>query len=77
MIGVLRIRKCSSAEGPRVAERKWKRNSGKHVSAKNPNKMVYLRFRTGYETPNKVRAGGYIWSHRGWNFDIMEASDDD
>ncbi len=64
--------------------RNWKINPGKAEKAKNPDKMVYLRFRqadpwTGlpYETDTKVRAGGYVWKDRGLPFDITHATEDD
>lgn len=36
----------------------------------NRDCLVWLRFRQGWRTKEPVRAGNYIWRHRGWDFDV-------
>jgi hypothetical protein len=57
-----------------IGDRKWRPNPGKKAEARNPNAMVYLRFRNGLETDAPVRAGGYNWLDRNWAFDITHAA---
>lgn len=60
-----------------MGEQRWKANPGKQKNPRKPDRMLYLRFMGGYETPVKVRAGNYDWTHRGFDFDIREATEDD
>ena len=57
-----------------TTDRQWRPNPGTSAKPKNPNAMVWLRFRNGYEPPEPRRAGLYIWSDRGWDFDIVAAA---
>jgi hypothetical protein len=57
--------------------RKWKTNSGKLAKPRNPDKMLWLRFRGGWTSQEKRRAGNFRWDHRNEPGDIMEASEDD
>lgn len=54
--------------------RKWRPNPGTSDRPKNPNAMVWLRFRCGYESPEPRKAGDYNWRDRGWDFDIAAAA---
>lgn len=46
-------------------ERAWRPNPGTSERPKDPNAMVWLRFRAGFDSPEPRRAGNFIWLHRG------------
>lgn len=52
----------------------WRPNPGTTARPKDPNAMVWLRFRCGQVSTEPRRAGLYDWSHRGWDFDIVAAA---
>ncbi|KQX18437.1 MULTISPECIES: hypothetical protein [unclassified Sphingomonas] len=60
-----------------TTDRNWRPNPGTSDRPKDPNAMVWLRFRCGYEPGEPRRAGLYVWRHRGWDFDIMAAAEAD
>lgn len=57
-----------------IADRDWRPNPGTSAKPRDPNAMVWLRFRCGQESPAPRRAGDFIWSDRGWDFDIVAAA---
>jgi hypothetical protein len=55
-------------------KRKWRANPGDREKARHPEKMVWLRFRCGQESPVPRKAGHYNWKDRDLPFDIVEAA---
>lgn len=55
-------------------DRPWRPNPGTRSKPRDPNAMVWLRFRCGHEPSEPRRAGNYIWLDRGEPFDIVAAA---
>jgi hypothetical protein len=56
------------------ADRNWRSNPGTSERPKDPNAMVWLRYRCGQESQGPRRAGNFNWLDRGWDFDIVAAA---
>lgn len=54
--------------------RRWRANPGDRERARQPEKMVWLRFRNGEESPSPRKAGHFNWKDRGFDFDIIESA---